>query len=641
LSQFWETNLRALAAQYPGLAKELASRLEAAGEDPSIRLENAASGLPALIAGGLYIHSPRDPLREARRAVEAAAAEAGCSSPGAVILLGFGLGYAAEAAMERWPRQPLLILERRPAVLRAALQSRDLTGVFQAEPLMALLGEDAQGRPLRASAVIAALGIVEKRAGASGGPLIVVRNRGLMTLDKDWYDEAERHIRTWVSKDEVNQATLRRFGKRWVSNLAKNREAVKNFPGISSLEGLLKGRGQGCGAPDGDIPAFLAAAGPSLDETGPLLREISRRCLVIAVDTSLRFLLQWGADPDFAVVVDPQFWNARHLDRAPAPKTCLIAESAVYPPVLRHPFARVLLRGSLFPLGRFIEDRVDPKGALGAGGSVATTAWDFARHLGASSLWIAGLDLSFPGLKTHFKGARFEERALAESNRFVPAETRSVRALRDGRPFKAPSAGGGEVLTDRRLSLYAAWFENRFRLSPYLQNRSLSPSGLAIEGLVPASMEELLALPIRREEISARLEAAFAQLDGKFTAPQERQERAVRYQRAFSSLLSGLERIRALAEEAAAASESAPSAGTRERVLAALDRTNRLIMDSEVKDVAGFLFPPVGELEQDLKTAESDPYGRHLELSARLYRALAQAADCHLTALSRDFSKKQ
>ena len=629
-----------MTEKYPGMAKELAPRLEAAAANPSIKLETSASGLPTLIAGGLHIHSPRDPLREARRAVEAAATEAGLtapSSPGAVILLGFGLGYAAEAAMERWPRQPLLILERRPGVLRAALESRDLTGVFRAEPLMALLGEDAQGRPLRAGAVIAALGLLEKRPGASGGPLIVVRNRGLMTLDKDWYDEAERHIRTWVSKDEVNQATLRRFGKRWVSNLARNREAVKDFPGIRSLEGLLRGRG----TPEGDIPAFLAAAGPSLDETGPLLREISRRCLVVAVDTSLRFLLQWGADPDFAVVVDPQFWNARHLDRAPAPKTCLIAESAVYPPVLRHPFARVLLRGSLFPLGRFIEDRVDPKGTLGAGGSVATTAWDFVRHLGASSLWIAGLDLSFPGLKTHFKGARFEERALAESNRLVPAETRSVRALRDGRPFKAPAAGGGEVLTDRRLSLYAAWFENRFRLSPNLQNRSLSASGLAIEGLVPASMEALLALPVRREEINARLEAAFARLDGEFTAPQEQRERAARYQSALSSLLSGLERIRALAEEAAAASEAAPSAGTRERVLAALDRTNRLIMDSEVKDVAGFLFPPVDELERELKTAESDPYGRHLELSARLYRALAQAAACHLTALSRDFSKKR
>jgi hypothetical protein len=368
---------------------------------------------------------------------------------------------------------------------------------------------------------------------------------------------------------------------------------------------------------------------------------MAERCVVAAVDTSLGFLLQNGVDPDFALVVDPQYWNFRHLDRVKAPKTRLIAESAVYPPALRRPFRETLLCGSLFPLGRFIEDRVDPKGELGAGGSVATTAWDFARVLGASAVWIAGLDLAFPDLKTHFKGALFETRALAESTRLVPAETRSVRALRDGLPFRAPSAGGGEVLTDRRLSLYAAWFENRFGLFPAPPSYSLSPGGLAIPGLIPAAPEDLLALPPRRKEIRQILEAAFSRLERDFGAPEEAAARSARYDAARSALLAGLERVRAGAREAAALAENAGnrkgSAAGRDvqKALGKLDEVNRAIAGSEVKGVAGFLFPPIAELEKDLTVPASDSLGRHLELSAKLYRAIAEAAEYNLMALSR------
>jgi hypothetical protein len=558
-----------------------------------------------MIIGGIHIHSPRDPAREGRRLAETLKGE------GAVILLGFGLGYAAEAAAGRGSGRPVVIVERRPEVLRKALETRDLGKLLSGASLIFVLGGDPGG-------ITGTLRLLENAPG--NFPPELLRNRGLTGIDGPWYAEVEGHIRTWLSKDAVNAATLRRFGKRWVRNLAVNMEAIRDLPGISRLSGVLGG-----GDPP---PVFLAAAGPSLDETGPFLRDLRERCVVVAVDTALGYLLKAGADPDFTVVVDPQYWNARHLDRAPAPKTCLIAESAVYPSVLRHPFGRAFLCASLFPLGRFIENRLDPKGVLGAGGSVATTAWDFARVLGASAVWIAGLDLSFPGFKTHFKGALFEERALAESGRFVPAETRSVRALRDGRPFQAPAAQGGTVLTDRRLSLYSAWFENRFRQYPAVQNYGLSSSALAIAGLRRASVAELLALPPRRDEIDRILGPVFSAPD--FFRPEQKEARAAGYRAALEELLSGLARIRDVAGEAAALAETArgkPPAG--QEILQKLDRAAQAVTDSEVKDVAGFLFPPASELEPP----SSDPLGRYLGLAAATYRSLAEAAEYHLTIL--------
>jgi hypothetical protein len=619
----WEINRRIIREQYPGLAEELdRDDPGEAGEEP--RIIPAASGDPTMILGAKHIHSPRDPAREGRRAAEALKGE------GPLIVLGFGLGYAAEAAAEAGakaaaenggknsPGRPLIIVERRRRVLRKALEARDLGDFLSTRRIIFILGRGDAGAA--GDAVMGALGLLEKPGSAKTPELL--RNRALMELDETWYAAVEGRIQTWISKDEVNMATLRRFGKRWIRNLAHNMESIRDLPGIIPLEGVL----------GGEIPVLLAAAGPSLDRILPLLPAMAERCLVAAVDTSLKALLKAGVNPDFVVAVDPQYWNSRHLDRAAVSKTRLIAESAVYPPVLRLPFKAVFLCGSLFPLGRFIEDRVDPKGRLGAGGSVATTAWDFARLLGASSIWIAGLDLAFPGLKTHFRGAFFEERALAEAARFDPAETRSVRALRDGRPFHALAAGGGQVLTDRRLSLYAAWFENRFRLFPGTPSRSLSPEGLAIPGMPAAGPEELLSLPPRRDEVEARLEGVFRGLEEGFY--RTRADRALSYEGARRGLLAGLGHIKTLAEEAAVLAETGGDGqADRERVLARLDRVNQRIRDSEVKEVAGFLFPPAEELEADLDSPETEPYIRHLELSAKLYRTLAEAADYHLRVL--------
>jgi hypothetical protein len=630
----WEKNILFLREQYPQLAPYLegpsatAPGGPAGGEaDDRIVVADTPAGVPSLTVNGRHVHSPRDPLREGARAAEALH-----GGDGPIAALGFGLGYAVIAAAERFPQRPVIIVERRVSVLRAALETRDLRQFLSSRRIAFVPGISAS--PVQM--INTALRLFE-------GKPELLRNRALMALDEVWFAEAENQFNFHISRDEVNRNTLKKFGMRWVRNLAANRKAVRDRPGIGLLSGCLRP----------EMPVLVVAAGPSLDETVPLLPRIAERAVVVASDTALRLLLRAGTPPDFVVAVDPQFWNTRHLDRAPAPAACLIAESSVYPQVMRHPFGRVFLCSSLFPLGKFIEDRVDAKGILGMGGSVATTAWDFARVLGTESLWLAGLDLAFPSFKTHFKGAAFEERALSLSGRLSPAETRSFHALRDGQPFSAPSLSGGPVLTDKRLSLYAAWFENRIRVYPRLKNRSLSANGIAIPGLISAQAEELLDLPPRRREIDALLAETFARAEAAFNAEGTASVRDARYREALRGLRRGLETIRALAEKAAALAgdalrrerrRDAPQPGNAAgknrvpaetaRVLKELEKANREITKSEVKDVAGFLFPSIGELEAALEGGPASETERHLELSARFYRALAETAACHLKLFS-------
>jgi hypothetical protein len=633
---YWEQNLALLRTRYPPLADMLETVSDSSTND-SIVVEQTPTGDPTLVyrdkpdSPGVLVHSRRDPAREGRRAAEAA-----LSTPEntAIILLGFGLGYTAQALAASG--RTLIIVERRMELFRLALEQRNLETLIAPGKAVFVIGGEGVGGVM---ALLEQSPLMEGQL--TREKVHIVKNRALMTLtaeDEAWYTEAERTIDTWFSKDEINAATLRRFGKRWTRNLAANLEGILRFPGVGFLENAFANTG---------IPVFLAAAGPSLGVVAPFLTEIRRRCAVIAVDTSLRFLTSHGIDADFVVSVDPQYWNVRHLHRASSPNTALIAESAVYPSLLKpflqddpkdgfkenfkEDFKRVLFCQSLFPLGRFIEDRTDPKGALGAGGSVATTAWDFARLLAPQAIWITGLDLAFPGRLTHYKGALFEEIAHAASRRFCPAETSSVQALESGAPFAAKAANNGKVLTDRRLSLYAAWFENRFSCSG-LANYSLSDGGLAIKGLTTASVEQLLALPPCRDKVDAILDGVYCRIAGDFYGNEAEQARTERYTGAVKSLVQGLEQIRDNAVEAANLIKAANNAKT-DKMLKKLDKINAAIAESAVKEAAGFLFPPTAELEK--KLAETDPLKRHLEFSLLFYQSLAESAEFTLLFLKK------
>jgi len=616
---FFDQNKNILLTHYPRLFEVISAKDEDDFSPEVLKIDAAQAGDPVLSINGMHIHSPRDPAREGRRLAEAVSAE-----KGAVVLLGFGLGYAAQAAAEL--KRPVIVVEKHKSVLLKALELRDFSDFLGKHRIIFVIGGNGEGIT---SALSIANELIDVENENKKTPPSIIRNRALTGLDEQWYKKIDDRIRAWSMRDDVNTATHKRFGQRWVRNLSRNMSAIRDIPGVSCLSGL---------ALNNDLPVFLAAAGPGLDKITPLLQDIYERCLIVAVDTSLRFFIKNGIEPDFTLVVDSQFWNCRHLDRcvpnSKEIKTALVAESAVYPPVFNLPFKKRFLCSSMFPLGGFIEKQVDPKGRLGAGGSVATTAWDFARTLGATEIWIAGLDLAFPGLKTHFRGARFEERSNSESNRFNPVEKWIVRMLRDGIPFKARSSCGGQVLTDRRLSLYAAWFESQFSANKQIQNYCFSQDGLAISGLQPADMKKFLALPKRREEIDSRIQQAFLKIENVFYAEQEKQQRRERYEKAVSNLNNGLKNIQTLCEQgmqiAHSALKQSPDPSHQSKILKEMEEISRQLVQNEFKEITDFLTPLIEDEKEEDKPINDNSYISQLKSYLKYFTALVKAAQLNL-----------
>ena len=446
------------------------------------------------------------------------------------ILLGFGLGYGALAAAEMFPGCFMLVIEKRAEVLRAALERRDWTGFVTENRLIFLLGGES-------AAVFSALNAAVQ-SGADASRVVVIKNRALMGLDAPWYGEIEAHIATWQQKNRVNTATLERFGERWRRNLHANAAAIHTLPGVSWLwgglhlqtavpatsgaesdgSGVKGGRVEGVGPAeggpiDGGFPILLLAAGPSLDEIAPHIDALRDRFVIAAVDTAARFLRHSKIGADFMLSVDAQYWNARHLDYVnDSAKTVFIFDPVVHPPLLRRLCAgregRVFLCAPSAGGGLDVDAEASNKGRLAAGGTVASSAWDFCRLLaGRGEIWIAGLDLAYPALKTHYKGAFFEERALSTAYRLSPAELSVFKAAHALPFFLQPAMDGGRVYTDTRLLLYKRWFAAAFQRHPEVCCYALTTNGLAIDGLHPATLERALAKKIIRPAIDAAVQA--------------------------------------------------------------------------------------------------------------------------------------
>jgi hypothetical protein len=546
---------------------------------------------------GAFYHSRYDPRKDALAAVKR---EIGPDAT-AVIIIGFGLGYGAQAARRSHPRLPLLVVEPDREVFRAAMASRDLRELLSDPGVTLFLDARPEGLPrVLESLPLARPAFLRLRPAIQRRPLP--------------YRAAEEVLQSWLLRKDINTNTLARFGRLWVRNLCRNMRTFAESPGVGSLAGLFDG-----------IPALVVAGGPSLDALLPLLPALQERMLIVSVNTPLRPCLEAGVEPDFTVVVDPQFWASRYLDWTATRRGCLVAEPSTCPRVFRRKEAPFFLCSSLFPLGETLEEATGQRGLLGAGGSVATSAWDLARLLGCRPLYAAGLDLGFPGMRTHCRGVYVEDTWLSSATRLDPVEGRSTRSLGDIGLFFTRSTGGGTTPTDRRMLLYKWWFENQLAMRPGTGSFTLSPDGTAIDGMPWKDPVALMALPARRPEIDAGMERVRALHEERPRLPAA----AAPLRAALEKVGAGLGRLEALAHDGlketrllGQALERGADPGPHVR---ALDRIDEAILGVSARTIAGFLIQSVIHRIAGEGEAATD-HRQVVERSRSMYEGIADSA---------------
>ena len=598
-------NSRILRQRDPKVFDHVFSDIPVSGD---LQILTAASGAETGIYKGNYLHSARDPVREAERFVRNRKE----TPPSIVIMEGFALGHHARAFLSAFPEQTIWLVEPDIDLFYSVLAGTDISDILSNPRILFFFRPE----PVSLASMVSAH--VDEGIG-------IAKIRSVYEKDREYYEKIDREVQNVISRKKVNENTLKRFGRLWVRNLFRNLPVMTGVRGLYNLENRFT-----------EYPALVVAAGPSLEKLLPFMQALKERFLIICVDTAAGPMIRNGTIPDILTTVDPQYWNSRHLEGLDLSGTIMVSESSSNPSVFHSSSKALYFCTSGFPLSRYLEETTDIAGTLSPGGSVATAAWETARFLGASEIVCGGLDLGFPGGMTHHRESFFEQRALYSSNRSVPLETLSYMALMDSHPYERTNNRGSTTLTDQRMEVYISWFESRLSGFPELPVFNLSEDGVEIQGMKAVSIESML----ERKKIRSELDGLIGTILENYSRAEPSRDfidriRNLREEFAGIRDLSrmGLE-LTDLLEERISEKRSIDD------ILQRLSELDEKILNSSVRNMAGFLFQNVigkinrGEEDENrVNTAASN--------SRRMYSEICRSGEFHLELLSDSINKME
>ena len=246
-------------------------------------------------------------------------------------------------------------------------------------------------------------------------------------------------------------------GRRTLENIVRNLPAYAASPGPGRLKDAFKG-----------YPALVVSAGPSLRKNKHLIRSMVGRCVIIAVQTTLRPLLELGVEPDFVTALDYSDICTRFFERLPPSLTTeLVAEPKATPAIFALSPGPLTLTGNAHAESLLRELHLD-KPTLPAGSTVAHLAYYLAEHLGCDPILFVGQDLGFGDGLYYAPGTSYEDVWRPELGRFCTVEMKQWEQIVRERPIlrTVPDHQGRPMYTEERLFTYLQQFERDFLRTP-------------------------------------------------------------------------------------------------------------------------------------------------------------------------------
>ena len=292
--------------------------------------------VPAIIDGANAarpLHSLYNPQKEAERLIGT------LKNEGFLIFLGLGGGFFIEEALKIASVQRVLVIDYGRLGVAELFAHRDYSRIT-GDPRARLLVDPSPGEIERF--------ILEQYQPALMNGIRSFPLRARLDASPELFAPAEGAVRSAIGKVTADFSVQAHFGLQWFSNFVKNTSRMDeiaaagapatNAPATNASAGGLGAKagakvGPGTGGPVEIENAAVIAAGPSLDEQIPVLKQKKR--FIIASDTGLPSLLAWGIEPDAVISIDCQIWSYNHFMASPElpPKTRLFVDLASPPAV--------------------------------------------------------------------------------------------------------------------------------------------------------------------------------------------------------------------------------------------------------------------------------------------------------------------
>lgn len=259
----------------------------------------------------------------------------------------------------------------------------------------------------------------------------------------------------------TNCEAMKRFFLGWNTTVQKRRELSVNFtknlslnaPNVCTLKSEFEGK-----------EVVYVGGGPSLVRSIEFIKKNREKLLVTCASTSLRKLCDLGVVPDYSFVLDPSARTYGHMQGIEGIEVPIIfAATSFWRFGANAAGKRYIAYQSQY------EPSIQAAAREGVmtfetGGSVTTIAISIAVSLGAKRLYLAGVDMGFPGGKTHAEGT-------------LDAKTVSNEGL-----IPVEAVNGETIYTDEKLYSYLKWIEQKIANSPKTEFVNLSDCGALIRG---------------------------------------------------------------------------------------------------------------------------------------------------------------
>lgn len=389
----FERNMLAIASVH---GARTSKKILDAAPSPHIFFENARDGnrVPVMLEENgkrISFHSRFKPLDHAQKLA------ASYNTKGFYVFLGMGAGYEIEAIMQNGLTGKGIIVEYNASILRKILETMDLTRILADRRLFLALDEekDELKRTISQSFIPALC-----------GDLVTVPLRARVDASPDEFHLAMNSIREAMDEVSDDYSVQAFFGQRWFSNIIRNLELASTAT-----------------PPFGPVRnAYVTAAGPSLEDAVDEIKNRPADCCLIATDTSLNALAQYGIEPDAIVSIDCQHISYYHFLGNNPDKPVFIDLAS--PPTITRSIKRPYFFTSGHPLARYIASRFRAFPSLDtSGGNVTQAAVSLADYLGASQIRIYGADFSYPMAKTYARGTYIYSYFDCRQKRLKPEES--------------------------------------------------------------------------------------------------------------------------------------------------------------------------------------------------------------------------
>ncbi|MGI9014519.1 MAG: 6-hydroxymethylpterin diphosphokinase MptE-like protein [Phycisphaerales bacterium] len=434
-------NLKALGERNA----DVAAAIRAAGPHPDLLLVDSDQDVPSATLDGCQLASRRRPRDEAHRVAQ----RMDVANHAVFVAFGFGLGYHIEAAAARLGRAGvILVFEPDVRLLHTVFQHLDMRKWLR-ESLIIFLTDPDDGAAL-STALQGAEGIVAQGIEFIDHPA----NRDRLG------ESAATFAKRLNSFTKATQTTL-------LTTLVRSADTTRNLlanidhyalgPGIADLKNAAMNHA-----------GIIVSAGPSLRRNMHQLAQpgVRDRCVIIAVQTTLKPLLAAGIKPHFVTALDYHPISQRFYEGLTAHDVegiTLVADPKAHASILDAFPGTVRCCAAPF-LDRVLGPQTRDMGTLPSGATVAHLAFYLARHLGCNPCVLLGQDLGFTDGLYYSPGTAIHDVWAPELNPFNTIEMMEWQRIARHRLHlhERVDQSGRTIFTDTQMLTYLQQFERDF-----------------------------------------------------------------------------------------------------------------------------------------------------------------------------------